>query len=56
MRVCVLTNLTARSVGTTRKCGMKLERFNEIRTSGKCNFENEFLEMVFQLLEKITIC
>ena len=33
----------------------KLERFDEIGTHGKCNFENKFLEMVFQSLEEIII-
>ena len=35
---------------------MKPERFDEIRTRGKHNFKNKFLEMVFMLLEEIIIC
>ena len=46
MRVCVLANLPGRSVATTSMGRMKLERFDKIRTRGKRNFENEFLEMV----------
>ena len=34
---------------------MKLERFDEIRACDKRNFENKFLEKVFQLLEEIII-
>ena len=34
----------------------KLERFDEIGTHGKWNFESKFLEMVFQSLEEITTC
>ena len=33
----------------------KLEHFDEIKTHIKSNFENKFLEMVFQLLEEIII-
>ena len=33
----------------------KLEHFDEIRTHGKRKFENEFLEMVFQLLEEYLV-
>ena len=33
----------------------KLERFDEIGIRGKHNFENEFLEKVYQLLEEIII-
>ena len=33
----------------------KLECFDGIRTRGKSNYENEFLEMVFQLLEEMII-
>ena len=46
MRVCV---------PTTSTCKMKLERFDEIRTRGKSNFQNEFLQMVFQVLVEIII-
>ena len=53
MRVCEMADITGRSVATTSTYTTKLEHFDEIRTRGKCNFENEFLEMVFQLLEKI---
>ena len=34
-------------------CTTKLERLDEIRMPGKHKFENEFLEMVFQLLQPV---
>ena len=57
MRVCVLANIhvPGLSVATTSTCTTKLEHFDEVRTRGKRNFKSEFFEMVFQLLEKITI-
>ena len=55
MRLCILADLPGRSVNTTSTCTTKLERFDEIRTRSKSFFKNEFLEMVFQLLEKIII-
>ena len=55
MRVCILADSPGRLVATTSTCTAKLERFDEIGTHGKSNFENEFLEMVFQLLEEIIV-
>ena len=55
MRVSVLADLPGRSIATSSTYTTKLERFDEIRTPGKSNFENEFIEMVFQLLEEIII-
>ena len=55
MRVCVLADLPGHLVATTSMYTMNLERSDEIRTRGKSNFENEILEMVFQLLEEIII-
>ena len=55
MHVCVLADLPGRLVATTSTCTTKLQRFDEIRTRGNRNWENEFLEMVFQLLEEIVI-
>ena len=55
MHVSVLADLPGRSVATTCTCTTKLERFDKIRTCSKNNFENEFLEMVYQLLEEIII-
>ena len=55
MRVFVLADLPGRSVATTSTCMTKLERFDAIRTRGKSNFKNEFLEMLFQLLEETII-
>ena len=49
MRVSALADLPGRSVATTSTYTTELERFDEIRTRGKSNFENKFLEMVFQL-------
>ena len=46
MRVSVLADLPGRSVATTSTYTTKLERFDEIRTCGKCNFDNEFLETI----------
>ena len=39
----------------TYQAMMKLEGFHKVGTHGKCNFENKFLEMVFQFLEKIIV-
>ena len=50
-----LAELTGHSVAITSTCTMKLERFDEIGTRGNRNFENEFLEIVFQFLEGIII-
>ena len=55
MRVCVLADLPGHLVATTSKYTTRLEFFDEIRTRGKNDFENELLEMVFQLLEEIII-
>ena len=55
MRVSVLADLPGHSIATTSTYATKLECFDEIRTRGKSNFENEFLEMVFQLLEELII-
>ena len=55
MRVSVLADLTGRLVATTSTYTTKLEHFDGIRTRGKNNFENEFSEMVYQLLEEIII-
>ena len=49
MCVCILADLLGRSVATTNTCTTKLDRSDEIRTCSKSNFENKFLEMVFQL-------
>ena len=55
MRVSVLTDLPGHSIATTSTYTTKLERFDEIRTRGQSNFEKEFLEIAFQLLEEIII-
>ena len=55
MHACVLADLLGHSVATTSMCTMKSERFDEIRTHSTRNFQNKFLEMVFQLLEEIII-
>ena len=55
MHVCEMSDLPGRSVAITSTCTTKLECFDEIRTRGKCNFENEYLEMVSQLLKGIVI-
>ena len=55
MRVSVLADLPSCSIATTSMYTTKLEHFDEIRTRGKSSFENEFLEMVSQLLEEISI-
>ena len=34
---------------------MKQKRFDKIGTHGKCDFESEFLEMVFRVVEEIII-
>ena len=43
------------SVAISSTYMMKLESFDEIGRSGKCNFENKFLEMVCQFLQEIII-
>ena len=48
-------DLPGHSVGINNVCTIKLEHFDEIETRGKHNFQNEFLEMVFQFLEEIVI-
>ena len=48
-----LADLPGHSVAITSTCTTKLERFDEIGTRGNRNFENEFSEMVFQILEEI---
>ena len=55
MHVCVLADLSGRSVATTSTSMTNLEPFDKFRTGGKSNFETEFLEMAFQLLEEIII-
>ena len=55
MHVCKMADLPGRSVAITSTCTTILECFDEIRTLGKYNFENEFLEGVSQLLEGIII-
>ena len=55
MRLCILADLPGRSVATASTCMMKFKRFDEIKTRSKSNFKNEFLEMVFQLLEETII-
>ena len=42
-------------VAITSTCTIKLEHFEEIGTCGKRNFENKFLDTVFQFLEEIII-
>ena len=56
MCVCILADLLGCLVATTSTCTTKLDHFDKIRTHSKRNFENEFLEMFFQLLEEIIIC
>ena len=46
MRVSVLADLQGRLIVTTSTYMTKLEYFDEIRTRGKSNFENQLLEMV----------
>ena len=55
--VSILANLPGHSIATTNTYMMKLEHFDEIkcRTRARSNFENEYLEMVSQLLEEIII-
>ena len=48
-------DLPGHSVAITSMFHKKLERIAEIGVRGKRNFENEFLEMVFQLLEEMII-
>ena len=51
MRVSALADLPGRSVATTSTYMTKLERFDEIKTRGKSNFENKFLEIVLFMNE-----
>ena len=53
MHVSVLADLPGRSIATTGTFTMKLEHFDEIKTCGKSNFKNEFLEMLFLPLKKL---
>ena len=55
MHVYVLADLPGRSIATPSTCKLKLECFDEIRFLGKSNIQNEFLEVLFQLLEEIII-
>ena len=55
MNVCEMTDLLGRSVAITSMCTTKLECFDESRTWGNDNFENEFLEIVTQLLGGVII-
>ena len=55
MRICILAELPGHSIATISTSMMKLEHFDGIRTHGQSNFENEFLEMAFQLLEETII-
>ena len=55
MRVSILADLPGCSIATNSTCTTKLEHFDEIWTHGKSNFGNEFLEMIFQPLEKVII-
>ena len=55
MHVSVLADIPGRSIATISTYMAKLECFDENRTRGKGNFENELLEMVFQLLEETTL-
>ena len=52
MCVCEMADLPGRLVAFISMCMTKLECFGEIRTHGKCNFENKFLDMVSQLSEE----
>ena len=42
MCACEMADLPGCSVAITSRCTTKLERFDEVRTHGKHNFENEF--------------
>ena len=53
---CLRTSVLGHSVAITSACTKKLERFDKIRIHGNCNFESEFLDMVFQLTKEITNC
>ena len=55
MCVCEMVDLPGCSVAITSMCTTKLEHFVEYRTCGRRNFDNKFLEMVFQLLQEIII-
>ena len=55
MRASVLAYLRGRLIATTSTYTPKLEQFDEIRTHGKNNFQNEFLKMVSQLFQEIII-
>ena len=48
-------DLPGHLVAITRTCTKKLDRFDEIGTHGKRNFESIFFEIVFQLLEEIIV-
>ena len=50
-----MADLLSRSIAITSMRTMKLESFGEIGKRGKRNFENEFLEMVCQILQEIII-
>ena len=44
------------TIAITSKCKTKLDRFDEIGTRGNHNFENKFLDMVFEFFaEKLFI-
>ena len=53
MCVCKMADLPGRLVAFTSTCTTKLDRFGGIKTCGKSNFENVFLEVVSQLPEEI---
>ena len=50
-----MADLPGHSVAITVTCTMKWERFDEIGTLGKRNFENEVLEVVSRVLEELII-
>ena len=50
-----MDDLPGHSLAIISMCTTKLERFDEIRIHGKRHFENEFLDMVFQILKEIII-
>ena len=55
MCACETADLPGHSVPITSTCTTKLERLDEIRTCGKSNLENKFLDTVSQLLEELII-
>ena len=55
MHVCEMYDIPGRSVAISSTCTTNLERFDEIRTRCKYDFEIEFLEMVSHLLGGIII-